>query len=51
MLTFLAPLAMGALVGWVAEQQCGTSIVRWYRQRRMLARVARRQGRSPWSRD
>lgn len=48
MVTFMSTLAIGALAGWMLEQQYGRGVVRWYRQRMMLARVARRQGASPF---
>lgn len=47
MVTFMSTLAIGAVAGWMLEQQYGRGVVRWYRQRMMQARVARRQGASP----
>ncbi len=47
MVTFVSTLAVGAVAGWMMEQQYGRLVVRWYRQQRMRARVARRQGESP----
>lgn len=49
MATFVGTLAVGAVVGWMMEQQYGKTVVRWYRQQLMRVRVARRQGASPLS--
>ncbi|HVS00306.1 MAG TPA: hypothetical protein VMW27_27010 [Thermoanaerobaculia bacterium] len=48
MVAFVSTLAIGAVAGWMLEQQFGKGMVRWYRQRMMQARVARRQGMSPF---
>jgi hypothetical protein len=47
MVTFVGMLMVGAVAGFVMEQQWGTNLVRWSRQQRMRVRVARRQGASP----
>jgi hypothetical protein len=49
MVTFVGTLAIGAVAGWMLEQQFGTKMVRWYRMQQMRARVARRQG--DWNQD
>ena len=48
MLTFVSTLLVGAFAGFVMEKTWGSSLVRWSRMQRMRARVARRQGVSPW---
>jgi hypothetical protein len=48
MLTFVTTLMVGAVAGFVMEQQWGPSLVRWSRMQRMRMRVARRRGVSPW---
>jgi hypothetical protein len=45
---FMSTLLVGAVAGWMAEQQVGPNLVRWARQRRMHMRVLRRQGDNPW---
>ena len=47
MVTFVGMLMVGAVAGFVMEQQWGTNLVRWTRVHRMRVRVARRQGASP----
>jgi hypothetical protein len=47
MLTFVSTLMIGAVAGFVMEQQWGQGMTRWFRQQRMRARVARRLGVSP----
>lgn len=49
---FMSTLVVGAVAGWVAEQQVGPNLLRWARQRRMQMRVLRRRGDNPrkaWS--
>jgi hypothetical protein len=46
--TFVGTLMIGAVAGWMLEQQFGRGLVRWYRQQRMRLRVARRLGVSPF---
>ena len=48
MMMFVTTLAVGAIAGFMIEQQWGASLVRWSRVQRMRARVLRRQGVSPW---
>ena len=48
MTMFITTLAVGAVAGFMMEQQWGTNLVRWSRMQRMRARIARRQGVSPW---
>lgn len=48
MTLFITTLAVGAVAGFLFEQQWGTNLVRWSRMQRMRARIARRQGESPW---
>ena len=43
MVTFVGTLAIGAITGWMLEQQYGVKMVRWFRMQQMRARVARRQ--------
>jgi len=45
---FVTTLVVGAVAGFVMEQQWGSNLVRWSRTQRMRARVLRRQGESPW---
>ena len=35
MLTFMSTLMIGAVAGFVMEQQWGQGVIRWYRQQRM----------------
>jgi hypothetical protein len=49
MVTFVGTLMIGAVVGFLFEQQWGMEVVRWSRMQRMRMRVLRRQGESPWS--
>jgi uncharacterized protein (DUF2062 family) len=48
MVTFVGTLMIGAVVGFMVEQQWGMEVVRWSRIRRMRMRVQRRQGESLW---
>ena len=48
MSTFITMLALGAVAGFMMEQQWGTNLVRWSRMQKMRARIAKRQGVSPW---
>jgi hypothetical protein len=45
---FVSTLVVGAVAGFMVEQQWGMNLVRWSRMQRMRARIARRQGESPW---
>ena len=45
---FVSTLVVGAVAGFAMEQQWGPTLVRWSRMQRMRARIARRQGASPW---
>jgi polyferredoxin len=47
MVTFLGTLMVGAVAGWMLEQNVGQQILRWSRNKRMKMRVLRRQGVSP----
>jgi hypothetical protein len=47
MVTFVSTLVVGAVAGFVMEQQWGTNLVRAVRRHQMRARVLRRQGVSP----
>lgn len=49
MVTFMSTLLIGAVVGFMLEQQTGENLVRWSRIQRMRMRVLRRQGESPWN--
>jgi hypothetical protein len=54
MLTFVGTLMIGAVAGFVLEQQLGQEMTRWYRLQRMRARVTRRLGEGAsqlWKRD
>jgi hypothetical protein len=48
MLTFVGTLLVGAVAGFMVEQQWGSNVVRWGRMHRMRMRVLRRQGVNPW---
>ena len=48
MLTFVGTLLVGAVAGFVMEQQWGASLLRWNRRHRMRMRVLRRRGVKPW---
>jgi hypothetical protein len=48
MAMFVSTLVVGAVAGFAMEQQWGANLMRWGRMQRMRARVARRQGASPW---
>lgn len=47
MVTFIGVLMLGAVSGFMMEQQWGSNLLRWARQRNMQMRVLRRQGVSP----
>jgi hypothetical protein len=47
MVTFIGVLALGAVSGYLMEQQWGAPLVRWTRQHRMRMRVLRRKGVNP----
>jgi uncharacterized protein (DUF2062 family) len=51
MVTFVGTLMIGAVVGFVMEQQWGVEVVRWNRMRRMKTRILRRQSESFWKDD
>ena len=51
MITFVGTLMIGAVVGFMMEQQWGVEVVRWSRMRRMRTRVLRRQNESAWNDD
>jgi hypothetical protein len=48
MVTFVGTLMIGAVVGFMMEQQWGVEVVRWNRMRRMKTRILRRQSENPW---
>ena len=47
MVTFLGVLMLGAVSGFMMEQQWGANLMRWTRQRSMRMRALRRQGVNP----
>jgi hypothetical protein len=47
MVTFVGTLVIGAVAGWMLEQNVGQQLLRRVRQKRMQMRVLRRQGVSP----
>jgi len=47
MVTFVGTLMVGALAGWLLEQQWGRNLQRWSRMKGMRMRVLRRQGVNP----
>jgi hypothetical protein len=47
MVTFIGVLMIGAVTGFMMEQQWGAHLVRWARQHRMRMRVLRRKGANP----
>ena len=47
MVTFFGVLMIGAVSGFMMEQQWGTHLVRWTRQHRMRIRALRRMGVHP----
>lgn len=47
MVTFVGTLLVGAVAGWLLEQQWGRHLLRWSRIHRMKMRVLRRQGVNP----
>jgi hypothetical protein len=51
MITFVGTLMIGAVVGFMMEQQWGVEVLRWSRMRRMKTRVLRRQSESVWHDD
>lgn len=48
MVTFISMLTVGAIFGFMLEQQVGAPLVRWSRVKRMRMRILRRKGESPW---
>jgi hypothetical protein len=51
MVTFVGTLMIGAVVGFMMEQQWGVDVLRWNRMRRMKMRVLRRQDENVWNDD
>lgn len=51
MVTFVGTLMIGAVVGFMMEQQWGVEVVRWNRMRRMKTRILRRQGGESFWKD
>ena len=49
MVTFVTTLMVGAVLGFMLEQQVGAPILKWSRITRMRMRILRRKGESPWS--
>lgn len=49
MVTFVSTLMVGAVLGFMLEQQVGAPLVRWSRIKRMRMRILRRKGENPWS--
>jgi hypothetical protein len=47
MVTFIGVLMLGAVSGFMMEQQWGAHLVRWTRQHRMRMRALRRMGVKP----
>ena len=47
MVTFLGVLMLGAVSGFMMEQQWGANLMRWTRQRSMRMRALRRQADNP----
>jgi hypothetical protein len=47
MVTFIGTLMIGAVAGWMLEQNVGKQVLRWSRQKKMKMRVLRRRGDSP----
>lgn len=47
MVTFMSTLVVGAVAGFVMEQQWGKQLLRWSRMQKMRMRIARRQGDNP----
>ena len=47
MVTFVGTLLIGAVAGWMLEQNEGKQLLRLVRQKKMQMRVLRRQGVSP----
>jgi hypothetical protein len=47
MVTFIGVLMLGAVTGFMIEQQWGAHLVSWVRQHRMRMRVLRRKGVNP----
>jgi hypothetical protein len=47
MVTFVSTILVGAVAGFMMEQQWGQQLVRWSRMQKMKMRVARRQGDNP----
>ena len=49
MVTFISTLMVGAVLGFMLEQQVGAPLVKWSRITRMRMRMLRRKGENPWS--
>ena len=49
MVTFISTLMVGAVLGFMLEQQVGAPLVKWSRITRMRMRILRRNGESPWA--
>jgi hypothetical protein len=47
MVTFVGTLMIGAVAGWMLEQNVGQQLLRRVRQKKMQMRILRRQGVSP----
>jgi len=48
MVTFVTTLMIGAVLGFMLEQQVGVPLLKWSRITRMRMRILRRKGESPW---
>ena len=48
MVEFVSTLMVGAVLGFMLEQQVGVPLVRWSRITRMRMRILRRRGENPW---
>ncbi|MFL6193536.1 MAG: hypothetical protein ACJ75H_05155 [Thermoanaerobaculia bacterium] len=44
----MSTLVVGAVAGFVMEQQWGKQLLRWSRMQKMRMRIARRQGDNPF---
>ena len=49
MVTFITTLMVGAVLGFMLEQQVGAPLLKWSRIKRMRMRILRRKGENPWS--
>jgi hypothetical protein len=47
MVTFVGTLIVGAVAGWMLEQNLGKQLLRRVREKKMQMRILRRQGMSP----